>query len=161
MLKKEQNPWKDDAASRETCDASIVTETYGYLIRRANEEAIRGFHKTLAEYELPPTAYAVLAVTDRNPGVRQGVVASALGLQESNMANLVKDLMKRRLLLRVRSEDDGRAYGLKLSDQGKSLIREMNTRARRLDQKQTHNLTDDERETLLALLRKLLRKERA
>jgi DNA-binding MarR family transcriptional regulator len=143
-------------ASPDICNASIVTDTYGYLIRRANDQAIRFFYESLADYGLAPTAYATLAVVDGNPGVRQGMVALALGLQESNISSLIKDLMKRRLLLRVRSEDDGRAYGLKLTNQGHNIIREMSPKARHLDLRQTRNLSSEEREILLLLLKKLL-----
>lgn len=140
----------------EACDTSFVSSIFGYLIRRTQERTSRQFHERFSDVGLSPVAYATLATIDRNPGVRQGRAAMELGLQESNMASLIKDLVARKLVRRVRSSNDGRVYGLILTKGGKEFIRRMNIRALELDRDYTAMLTKEERDTLLRLLRKIL-----
>lgn len=143
----------------EELDASAITGTYGYLVRRAHERSYRVFNSHFADVDLNPAAYATLAVVEQNPGVRQGLIAAKLGFQESNMAALVKELMQRKLLYRVKSKQDGRAYGLALTREAKGFIENMNRRASEVDIENTRGLSAAERKTLIGLLTKITNSE--
>ncbi|QRG08389.1 winged helix-turn-helix transcriptional regulator [Xanthobacter dioxanivorans] len=144
--------------SPDVCDGSSVTDTFGYLIRRIQDQSVRTFSEFFSEYQLNPIGYAILSVTARNPGVRQGMLASVLGVQESNMANAIKDLMNRQLLARVRRKKDGKAYyGLELSQGGLAIIDDLTRRATELEHRQLINLTQKERDQFMILLKKIAR----
>ncbi|SLK14796.1 MarR family winged helix-turn-helix transcriptional regulator [Arthrobacter sp. P2b] len=135
---------------------SFVEETVGYMIRRVQERMFAAFHRRFADSGLTPAAYATLATIDRNPGVRQGRIAEELGLQNSNMVNLIKSLVERGFVERHRSASDNRVFTLTLSSAGKLFIEKMNERALALDAEYTRSLSDEERRTLIELLGKMI-----
>lgn len=140
----------------ERCDTSHVDSEFGYLVRRVQERTFARFHNAFGDEDLTPAEYATLATLRDSDGVRQGRLAAALGLQESNMAVLIKSLVARGLVLRVRSKSDSRAYQLSLTEYGRSYAADMVDRAGKLDRAHTATLTAEERETLIVLLTKTL-----
>lgn len=148
----------ESSAPQEECDLSIVSDTFGFLVRAAQLQSFRAFYREFRDVGLTPPSYAALAIISANPGVRQGFVASLLGFREPNMTKLVKELTSAELLMRVRRDDDKRATGLELTDKGKSFMAEMNERAIRLDDLYTSGLKKGERETLLRLLKTVIKK---
>ncbi|MBG6116385.1 MULTISPECIES: MarR family winged helix-turn-helix transcriptional regulator [unclassified Sphingobium] len=134
-----------------------MSDTFGFLARAAQLQTFRAFYREFKDVGLTPPSYAALAIIGSNPGVRQGFVASLLGFREPNMTKLVKELTLAGLLDRVRREDDKRATGLELTEKGRIFVAEMNSRALELDQLYTQGLKKGERETLLRLLKTVLK----
>ena len=66
---------------------------------------------------------AVLTVVQQTPEATQRQVAAQLGLNESAMPPMVKRLCGDGLLLRARSADDARAWSLRISDAGRTVLR--------------------------------------
>lgn len=141
----------------EECDLSVVSDTFGFLIRAAQLQTFRKFHLEFKDTGLTPPSYAALAIVGANPGIRQGFVGSLLGFREPNMTKLVKELSAAGLLGRVRREQDKRATGLELTGKGFEFMTEMNCRAAKLDQLHTSSLSKPDRETLMRLLKSVLK----
>ncbi len=59
---------------------------------------------------------------DQNPGSSQSSVSAALGVQKTNFVATITDLEKRGLVLRRKSETDGRTYSLGLTARGRSVL---------------------------------------
>jgi DNA-binding MarR family transcriptional regulator len=130
-----------------------LTEYVGYVVRRAQLQIFQDFIETLAELDLRPAHFSVLAVVDANPGVLQSRACAALGIQKANFVPLLHSLERRGLLERVAR--DGRANGLHLTDSGRRLL----ARARRLHDKHERRLTRAmsalERKRLIAALNRI------
>lgn len=65
---------------------------------------------------------AVLAIVNGQPGLRQNQLASLLGLNESAVTAMVARLIKLNLLSRTRSDEDSRAWELRLTEDGKAAL---------------------------------------
>lgn len=139
------------------CDLSILTDTFGFMIRACQIQTFRGFYESLGDTGLTPGSYATLAIIGKNPGVRQGFVASLLGFRESNMVRLVKELTNSGLITGKRLDHDKRATGLELTPSGTEFMERINARALELDASYTAGLSDTERTTLMGLLHKVLK----
>ena len=139
------------------CDLSVLTDTFGFLIRACQVQAFRGFYQTLGNTGLTPGSYATLALIGANPGVRQGFVASLLAFREPNMARLVKELDEAGLITRQPLPHDRRATGLELTEKGREFMAGIQPRIAELEESYTQNLSAAERRTLMTLLKKVFR----
>lgn len=144
------------SAPAEECDLSVVSDTFGFLVRAAQVRAFQAFHQEFKDVGLTPASHAALAIISRNPGIRQGFVASLLTFREPNMTKLVKSLIAAGLLTKVRRPDDKRATGLELTEKGAAFMIDINERASKLDERFTAKLKKGERETLIRLLKTVL-----
>jgi MarR family transcriptional regulator, organic hydroperoxide resistance regulator len=75
-----------------------------------------------AAAQLTTAQAAVLTIVAAGDGVTQRDVAIALHLNESAVTAMVSRLVKLRLLERVRSEDDPRAWHLSLKKRGRTAL---------------------------------------
>lgn len=139
------------------CDVSVLTDTFGFLVRACQIQAFRGFYEALGDTGLTPGSYATLALVEANPGVRQGFVASLLAFRESNMARLIKELASAGLVDRKPLAHDRRATGLELTEKGRQFMESIQDRIEELERSYTKGLTTTERETLMSLLKKVLK----
>ncbi|WP_053184450.1 MarR family winged helix-turn-helix transcriptional regulator [Pseudomonas thivervalensis] len=146
-----------DAVPAEACDLSVLTDTFGFLIRACQVQAFRGFYEILGETGLTPGSYATLALIGANPGVRQGFVASLLAFREPNMVRLVKELTAAGLVIGKRLPHDRRATGLELTEKGMTFMESIQERVIELENSYTEGLTTSERIMLMELLKKMFR----
>lgn len=134
-------------------DLSLLTKSLGFLTRVVQvqiNERIR------AEGGLP-VSFAVLSalrLLHANPGIRQVHAARILNVQESNMANLVKDLINQGLI--ERREDEGKRTGLWITPQGEEKL-ERCAWADDLDRVYASALSDKEYRQLRELLHRVYR----
>lgn len=147
----------EEAIPADQCDLSVLTDTYGFLVRACQIQAFRGFYEAFGDTGLTPGSYATLALISTNPGIRQGFVASLLAFREPNMVRLVKELSTAGLITRTVLEHDRRATGLELTEKGQQFMEGIQQRVSELERSYTADLTPAERETLMALLKKILR----
>lgn len=145
------------ALPADECDLSILTDTFGFLIRACQIQAFRGFYDALGDTGLTPGSYATLALIGANPGVRQGFVASLLAFREPNMVRLVKELTGAGLIVGKRLPHDRRATGLELTEKGQQFMDDIQGRVAELERSYTQALSAAERKTLMALLKKVFR----
>ena len=91
------------------------------LLRRSVRIHMMTQHDDLA---LERSAYAILSkLADEGPQ-RLGVLAAAFGLDSSTITRQVHALERAGLAVRERDPSDGRVFVLRLSDQGRSVLRQ-------------------------------------
>lgn len=138
---------------------SEIAEKIGYRLRRAQLAVFAKFNEQFAALDLRPAQFTLLSVLDAYPGIVQSRAGELLGIQKANFTPFVAALERSNLLVRMRL--DGRTNALRLTPQGRALLR----RARRLaDQHEravTATLTASERRTLAALLDRVTASARA
>jgi DNA-binding MarR family transcriptional regulator len=96
-------------------DLGRLPQIVGYMLRRAQLAAFQDFLRSYAEAEIRPAQYAVLTVIERNPGLKQSQVSTALGIKRANLVALLDSLESRGLAKRVPVATDRRSYALHLS----------------------------------------------
>ena len=108
-----------------------------------------------AEFDLSLTQVRVLAIL-RDRTVRMTELASYLGLEKSSLSGLIDRAVQRGLVERRRSEDDGRAFEVLLTDEGLRLADVMTARSRELLLPLVENLGRADRRKLRELLESIV-----
>ena len=124
----------------------------GYRLRLAQQVVFRDFAASVPE--LSPGRAGILMLVDANPGVTQGRLAEAVGLDRSTMVGVIDALEDGGLLERRRGEDR-RTNGLWLTRSGRSLLARVKRRIELHEKQVAASLSAAERSQLLALLEKL------
>jgi DNA-binding MarR family transcriptional regulator len=126
----------------------------GYQLRLAQLSVFRDFEEHVGALGVSPGRVGVLALIEANPGVTQGELARAVGLDRSTMVPLLDGLEKRGILERRRGADR-RTNGLWLTPSGRRLLAEVKRRTHEHEERIAAGLSRPERAQLVALLRKL------
>ncbi|ALK09451.1 MarR family winged helix-turn-helix transcriptional regulator [Blastochloris viridis] len=147
----------DDAATdTDALDLSGLNAVVGYALRRAQLAVFEDFIARFAVLDLKPAQYSVLLVIGENPGRKQAEIAATLGIQRPNFVAMLDELERRGLAERMPSATDRRSHALVLTRAGNDLL----ARARALQDEQERELArrlgPGGRETLVALLQRLV-----
>jgi len=110
------------------------------------------YARTLEETGVRQVLFGILSVISVNPGVNQGSVARALGIQRPNMVALVNDLVGRGLVARRVDASDRRAFTLTLTEMGAAAVVDALARIRVHEERILRDLTGEERRLLIRLL---------
>jgi DNA-binding MarR family transcriptional regulator len=124
-------------------------------LRHAYAVFAADFARVFAGTEMRQVLFGVLSVILTNPGISQGKVAKALGIQRTNMVALINQLIAQGLVLRSLAQGDRRAFSLELTDAGRMSVQAALARIRSHEEHMLAGLTAKERCTLLSLLHKL------
>lgn len=100
-------------------DYGLLDHLLGYALRRAQNALYLDFHRATAKAQISPQRFAALVLVGRNAGMRQGVLAEAMGLHRSGALRLTDWLTERGWVERRDDETDGRRWGLYLTAQGR------------------------------------------
>ena len=144
-----------DVSSAPSLDASFLESLIGYNARRAAACIIDVFLERMVVYGLRTADFSLLALVGHNPGITSRELCAALGILPPNLVRIVADLDQRGLLLRKPHPTDGRAIGLHLSAEGKTMLREAERTVRQLEDDAAHRLTPAEQKLLISLLKKV------
>ncbi|MBU3056032.1 MarR family winged helix-turn-helix transcriptional regulator [Pseudomonas indica] len=133
-------------------------ESYlGYVLRRAQMKVFQHLSARLEPFDLRPAQFTALVIIEQHPGLMQADLARALAIEPPQAVVLVNKLEKLGLAMRLRCKPDKRSYGIFLSKAGETRLKELKQLAAQSDLESTDSLNAQEREQLLALLRKLYR----
>ncbi len=138
-------------------DTRYLESLVGYNARRASLAIIEIFMERMAVYGLAVVDFSVLSLVAHNPGITSRHLCTALGILPPNLVGLIAALDRRGLVERRPHPTDGRALGLHLTRSGKALVKQAEATAAQLEMDATARLTERERATLIALLRKVYR----
>lgn len=134
---------------------SLVDRT-GYLIAHAHRRLRRRAEEGLARLDLHPRDFGLLSVVARDQPCSQNHVAAALGVSPPAALVFVEELEQRGLLTRSRSDLDRRAYDVRLTDEGRSVLAKAKRAAAAVQREIAESLGPAADEDLRGLLTKLL-----
>jgi len=125
-----------------------LTNSLGFLTRVIQVQ-INERIRSAGVLQVTPATYSTLRVLQANPGIRQVHAARILVVQESNMANLIKDLIAQGLV--ERREDESKRTGLWITALGEEEL-ERSSSADDLERVYAKALSDKEYRSLLRML---------
>ncbi|MEY4980462.1 MAG: HTH-type transcriptional regulator MhqR [Pseudomonadota bacterium] len=146
-----------DTSSGAELDTRYLETLLGYNARRAALTVIAVFLRRMEPYGLRPVDFSVLTLIAHNPGITSRQICHALDILPPNLVGMIKQLDKRGLIERRAHPTDRRAQGLHLSPAGQELQSQAQTVATQLEQDVCTQLSPEELQTLIALLRKVYR----
>ena len=122
-----------------------------HLLHRAGQCA-EGMFGAEVPGDLTPRQLAVLMTVAHNEGVSQTGIVDATGIDRSTMADVVRRLAERGLLQRRRTREDARAYAVKLTAEGRRILRSAEPLAKCVDGRLLNTLPSGRREEFMASL---------
>lgn len=138
----------------ETVDLGEITRSLGFLLRMAQLRAFDFFFDTLGAHAIRPGEFTVLWVIGLNPGFRQGSIARRLNIKPAHMTKLVGRLVAAGWVTRTVPDDDRRSVRLALTSEGEAFVTHYRDQFLQAHLAERSNLSADEAETLIALLRR-------
>jgi len=134
-------------------DIGALTGHLGYFIRRLQIWVFQDFIRTLAEIEISPAQFSVLAVIHANEGLSQIELGNTLGIERARLVRLLNRLERRGLLERLPSSGDGRRHALRLTSAGQSTFKQARTLAERHEAGLLAKLGNERYRALMGALR--------
>jgi DNA-binding MarR family transcriptional regulator len=144
---------KKDITSSPQIDTSYLQTLIGYNCRRAAVSVISLFLDRMAAYGLRPVDFSVLSLVLHNPGITSRQLCKALDLLPPNLVSIVNNFDNRGLIKRSPLQNDRRAIGLELTDQGVIFMAEAEQAVTKLEMDASRRLTQTQRRSLIKLLR--------
>lgn len=135
----------------------VIWNRPGFLIRRLQQISIAIFIGECAGIGITPVQWGVLAIVSGYPGVGQIEISEELGLDRSNVANVVGRLAKRGLLRQKVSPTDQRKKNIVITKTGQKLIEQVEKCMQGFQRKLLGPLTDREHAVFIGLLTRLVR----
>jgi DNA-binding MarR family transcriptional regulator len=139
-------------AEAELLNMGLLDQSVGYRLRRAQLAIFAKVTQYLKDVELRPGQVGVLTLIERNPGITQAEVCTALGIQRANLVTLINALEKRRVVERQAVAEDRRSNALVLTTVGRRLLRKATDAHRSVEAGITRKLGAGGRDQLLRLL---------
>src|SRR6266576_6356811 len=128
----------------------------GYLLRRLHQIHYALFFEECAGYDITPVQYGLLTTLSLNPNLDQNSLARELGIDRTNVADVLNRLARRGLVERRRSPDDGRMVLARLTRAGERLTRRRYRPMRRAQRRLVAPLLSQERNALIITLIRLI-----
>lgn len=137
-------------------ERNVLNSSLIHLLHRAGQAADEHFVDELAGGDLTPRQYAVLSVLATHESASQTEIVGMTGIDRSTLADIVKRLVQRGLLARRRSKQDARAYAVRLTPQGFTLLKSAEPAADRASERMLRLVSPNRREELLKALNLLV-----
>jgi MarR family transcriptional regulator, temperature-dependent positive regulator of motility len=127
-----------------------------HLLHRAVQSATDIFAREAGEDGLTPRQYAVLLTIAQNEGVSQTGLVERTGIDRSTLADVVRRMIGKGLIQRKRTRQDARTYAVKLSDKGRNILDQMDSAARKADERLLESLSASQRKQLVDMLTQIV-----
>ena len=128
----------------------------GYLLRRLHQIHYALFLEECAGYDITPVQYGLLTTLSLNPNLDQNSLARELGIDRTNVADVLNRLARRGLVERRRSPNDARMVLARLTRAGDRLTRKMYRPMQRAQKRLLSPLLPQERDALMITLIRLI-----
>lgn len=110
-----------------------LTRSPLHMLHRAGQCAGEIFHGEMQDADLTPRQYALLLTVSMNEGISQTGLVEHTGIDRSTLADIVRRMLKKGLLQRRRTKEDARAYAVRLTEEGKRVLRQADPVYNRVD----------------------------
>jgi len=150
-----------EAPVTQTDPAAVDADTTEFyeLAYRLSHIARRQMHLALAAHNLTPPQYAVLKIYSKSPdGISVTDLAEAAGMVLPTATGILNRLEERGLVLRQRSPHDRRTQLVTITPQAQQILHEFELRTRESIKTLMAQVSQDDRQFLLRVLRDLTAK---
>jgi DNA-binding MarR family transcriptional regulator len=150
------------SAAAAVLDQGAMQHLMGYRLTLAEVASRRAFQRHVGTpFKLRPVEFTILVLLLGNGSATPKQLALTLGLPPPNVTVLVDRLVERALVQRQRSDTDGRAMNLRLTNKGTELARRVHRVSQTMESALLAPLSAAERAMLAELLLKLPLGQRA
>lgn len=136
-------------------DDSDLESLIGYNLKRAYVIVRTDFRKTLGEDGMSARVLSALSLCVRFANITQSELARMMGIERSGLVAIVDELERRDYLRRIPVPTDRRVQALVPTDTGRAAYAEAIEAVRAHEDALFSDMTPDEKQTLLHLLKKI------
>jgi DNA-binding MarR family transcriptional regulator len=136
-------------------NTDFLESLLGYNARRASVTILSVVFEKMATLGLRPVEFSMLSLIYHNPGVTSRRLSEALAIQPPNLVGKVANLLEKGWVTRQIDSQDKRALVLTITAEGKAVIEKAELLATELETAASPQLTREERESLIDLLKKV------
>jgi DNA-binding MarR family transcriptional regulator len=129
-------------------------DSLSFLLSQIGARSAQLFSARLEPLGITARAFAVLSNIALSAGQNQQQLADALGIHRNNMVALIDEMEAAGLVRRHRSEKDRRAFEVRTTARGRSVVARVSRLIGELDEELGRDLSSAERETLVNLLKR-------
>ena len=133
-----------------------LTDHLGYWLRQVSNAVSRSFAARLEGMGVTTAEWVVMRVLHDVETLAPSQVAERMGMTRGAISKLADRLINKGMVARSRDPEDGRAQALSLTPRGRALVPDLARLADENDAAFFRALTDEEREALAAILRKMV-----
>lgn len=112
----------------------VLDELLGYALRRAQNALYLHFQRSVDRADVSPQRFAALVLVAQNPGLRQGLLAEAMGLHRSGGMRLVDWLCEQGWVRRAEDPLDRRSWTVHPLPAGLALLERVTAQVRAHDE---------------------------
>jgi DNA-binding MarR family transcriptional regulator len=128
----------------------------GYLLRRLHQIHYALFFEECADFDITPVQYGLLTTLSLNPDLDQNSIGRELGIDRTNVADVLARLARRGLLECHRSKQDKRMVLARLTPAGQRVTDEMYAAMLKAQNRLLAPLLPDERKAFVDTLLRLI-----
>ena len=132
-----------------------VSQSIGFLLAKAYQRACAFYKGTFGNYGLTPQQFGLLRFLWEEDGLTQVELSNRSQIDRTTIGGLIDRLEQSGLLKRLPHPEDRRAYRIYLTAAGKAMEAELAPLAEELHRAILEPLSQDEVDSLTAILRKL------
>jgi DNA-binding MarR family transcriptional regulator len=136
-------------------ELGVLGSLLGFNLRLAQLTVYEDFMRGAPVSGLTPGQLAILVLIDKNPNITQQRLSDGIRTEKSTLVVRLHRLSDRGLIERVRSTEDRRQNGLRLTRKGAAALKSMLAFVAEHERKISTRLSAAERKELIALLRKI------
>lgn len=127
------------------------------LIKKAALEIEKFSNPILAPYELTNTQYKIMMMLYRNQdkSIRQADIEERFSMTNPTVTGIIQNLEKKNFVQRIQNPNDKRSKLVVLTDKAISIREEIDGLGEILEAQVTENLTKEECQQLITLLKKI------
>jgi DNA-binding MarR family transcriptional regulator len=140
---------KSESAMKRDASLDRLSRSPIHLLHRAGQCAGDIFQTEMKDGDLTPRQLAVLMTVAQNEGLSQTGLVERTGIDRSTLADIVRRMQKKGLLQRRRTKEDARAYAVKLTEEGRRVLRSAEPLAKRVDERILEALPGKQREQFI------------
>lgn len=130
-----------------------LTDHLGYWLRQVSNHVSLGFARKLADKDVTVAEWGLMRTLYGREPSSPSQLASEMGLTRGAVTKLADRLVAKALVVRKANEKDGRAQTLQLTRRGAEFVPELAALADRNESECFAQLSADDREALLRILR--------
>ncbi len=127
----------------------------GFLVRRLHQIHVAMFLEECAGETITPVQFGLLSILAEMPGLDQITLGAELGIDRTNVADVLDRLERRGLLTRIVNPRDRRMKLATLTSRGKAYVRRNEPSMRRAQERLLAPLAPGDRKIFMKLLRRL------
>ncbi len=132
-----------------------LDQCINFLLSKVQQSVYQHFKESLAEYDVTPVQYGILACLWQHNGQAPSQIAACLSLEGSTITGILDRMENKGLLKRTPDPGDRRALKVVLTDVGSALQERIDKTIIKANKEVLQGLSAKEQETLKTLLGQL------